>query len=161
MRSIFTGNEAQSALDAKFLIDAGLDVVFQIQILPVHYIFCSHSTEVLDLLESLFIHPMIQSFNHVFDDSETIVHDGGANLHSLSPHGHEFRRIFPVGNTSNGRNRQAQCFRIPGNLRSHVEGNRLDCRATITSMGSFAFNAGFRAHRVKIDRYDGTDRIDQ
>ena len=102
MRGVFTGNEAQPALDAKFLIDAGLDIVFQIQILPVHYIFCSHSTEVLDLLVSLFVHPMIQSLDHIFDDPETIVHDGGANLHSLSPHGHEFRRIFPVGNTSYG-----------------------------------------------------------
>ena len=104
---------------------------------------------------------MIQSFDHVFDDPESIVHDGGANLYSLSPHGHEFRRIFPIGNASYGRNRQALGFRIPGNLRSHIKGNRLDCRATITSMGSFAFNAGFRAHRVEIDRDDGTDRIDQ
>ena len=35
MRGVFTGNEAQPALDTKFLIDAGLDVVFELSLIHI------------------------------------------------------------------------------------------------------------------------------
>ena len=62
-------------------MDAGDDLVVQIEMLPLGDLGDGEAAEIVEGGEAFLIHPIRQAIDHVFDDAEAVVHGGGADLH--------------------------------------------------------------------------------
>ncbi len=159
VRAIPAGDVAKIAADALLLVDAGDDLVIQVQVLPVGDAGERKAAKILDAVEALGAHPVFQPLGHVFDDAIAVVHDRGAHLHGAAAEQDELRRIAPVCNASNARKRESRGG-IGHDLLDHVERDGLDGGAAIAAVGAFAIHVGARRQGVEIDAGDGVDGVD-
>ena len=67
----------------------------------------------------------------------------------------------PVADAADAANRQAMGGRVTGNLRHHVQRDRLHRRAAVTAMGALVTDDGVSDHAVKVDAGDRVDGVDQ
>ena len=152
---------AATAFDAQILVDDRLGDVVEIEILPIRDIRHSLADNLLNVGKALFVHIVGQTVDHVFDNLEAIGHGGWADLNIATAKRQKFRRIAPSGDAANTGNRQTRCFGIGGDFRHHVQRNRFDRRAAITTMGSLAVNRRLRRKCVEIDAHDRGYGVDQ
>ena len=161
MRGVLAGDVAAAALDAEVLVDLRLGDVVEVEVAPVGDIGHRAAGEVRYPLVAGLAHPVLQALDHLLDDLEAIGHGGGADLHVAGTQRNELRRIAPGGDAADAGNGQAVGFRIAGDFRHHVEGNRLHRRAAIAPVGALAVNGRRWRHAVEVDTHDGVDGVDQ
>src|SRR5882724_7359871 len=111
MRPIFAGNIAEVAPDALVIVDAGNALIAQVQCFPllnggngfpnqIHHTFVTFRIEII-----------VQAFDHIFDDAETVVHDRSANLHARRAQRNELGSVTPVADSADAGNWQPH-FRV-------------------------------------------------
>src|SRR6185437_14906407 len=94
--SVPAGGVAKAAADAGFGIDAGDDLVVEVEAAPVGDAVEGASAEVFDRGETLALHPLGELVLHAFDDAEAVVHRCGADLHGSAAEQQELRGVAPV-----------------------------------------------------------------
>ena len=107
MRAVPARDVAQVAADAFLAIDPRHDLVIQIQVLPLRDRGRREAAEIVDRAEAFFVHPVAQPVDHVFDDAEAVVHGRRAHLHRPAAQQDELRRVAPLANAADTRNRQS------------------------------------------------------
>ena len=80
MRGVFAGDVTQATVNAFVLIDFGDVMVIDVQIFPMRNFFNGFTNEIGRFLLPFFVHPIVQTFAHIFYNSETVCHGGGTNL---------------------------------------------------------------------------------
>src|SRR5262249_31800843 len=95
-----TGHVTELAADAFFGMNAGDDFVIEVEVLPLDDFGQRQPAEILDGSESLFVHPVAQTVDHVLHNAIAIMHGGGTNLHRPATQKDELGGIPPAGNST-------------------------------------------------------------
>ena len=161
VRGVLAGDVAQPALHAQVLVDPRLDVVLQIEELPVGDVADGVADEIVERAVALRIHPVRQPADHVVDDAETVMHGGGAHLHRARAQRHELGGVAPGADAADAADRLAVGFFVARDLRDHVQRDRLHGRPAIAAVRALAVDGGRGRHQVEIDAGDRIDGVDQ
>src|SRR5579885_1012343 len=157
--TIPAGGVAEGAADAFFLVDAGDDLVVEVEVLPLLNARKREAAKIIDARETFSAHPVGEAVGHVLDDAIAVMHDGGADLDGGAAEKEEFGGVAPVGDAADAGKRKSG-IRIALNLLAEMEGNGLDGGTAVTAVGGFAVNVGARREGVEIDSGDGVDGVD-
>ena len=104
VRSVFTSDETQATVDAFVLIDVGNVMVIDIEIFPMRDFLDGFSDEVGSFLIAFFVHPIVESFTHIFHYSEAVGHRCSTNWNRSGTEKHKLDGVFPCTYASNSRN---------------------------------------------------------
>ena len=148
VRAVPASGVAECAADALLFVDAGDDLIVEVEVLPLLDARHGQPAKVFDARESFFAHPVRQAVSHVFDDAIAIVHYRRAHLHAAATEQDEFSGIAPVRDSADTREGQDR-FRIGLNLLHHVQRDRLYRWPAVTAMRRFSVHvrAGNETYR--------------
>ena len=107
MGAVFTGNITKAAVNAFILVDLSDVMIIYIEVFPMGDFLNRFANEIIYGSKTFFIHPVIQSFAHIFNNPETVFHGGCAYLYIGCPKQHKFHRIPPGAYSANTGNRTA------------------------------------------------------
>ena len=82
MRGILAGNIAKSAVDTLGRIDARDDMIIHVEVFPIRECRDGLADKIGGADKAFFIHPVAKPLTKVFDDTETLLHHGGAYLNT-------------------------------------------------------------------------------
>src|SRR4051794_13309256 len=99
-------------MNALVLVDARHMMIIDIEVLPVCKRRNRFTYKIIQCLKTFFIHPVIQSFAQVFDDSKAVLHGGSTYLHCARAEEHEFNSILPRADATDARYRNISRCRI-------------------------------------------------
>src|SRR6185437_2552234 len=74
VRGIFAGDMAEAALDAGVLVDAGHDLVVEIEMLPVGHVGQRAADDGVEPIVAPRVEPVAEAVHHVVDDLEAVMH---------------------------------------------------------------------------------------
>ena len=78
---VFTNDITQTAMDAFILVDLGDVVKIDVQVFPMRDIVHGLADKIFQLLKAFLVHPVAESFAHVFNNAEAMFHRGSTHLH--------------------------------------------------------------------------------
>ena len=81
VRCVLTGNVTKPAVNAFVLVDVGNMVVVDVEVFPMGERGNAFADEIVNGLETFFIHVIVEPFAEVFNNAEAMLHGGSANLH--------------------------------------------------------------------------------
>ena len=160
MGAVPTRGVAELAANTFFLVNARYDFVVQVEMFPFLHPTEAEPPKIGNSCEIFLAHPVGKTVGHVFHNAIAVVHNRGANLHRSAAEQNKFRRIAPVGDTTDTGKRQA-CIRIRLHLLNHIERDRLDGRPAVSAVRGLTVHVGPRNERVEIDSRDGVDGVDR
>ncbi|MCY1192129.1 hypothetical protein D9M72_33840 [compost metagenome] len=161
VRGVLARNVAAPATNARLLVNVRYRFIVDVQVFPVGGMPHRLPAERFDSGMPMLVHPACQAVLHVLDDTEAMQHRCRAHLHGATAQGHELGGVTPVADAANATNRQAPRFRVAGDFRHHVQGDRLHCRTAVTAMGTLVPDNRVGHHAVQVDAGDRVDGVDQ
>ncbi len=127
------GDVAEIAADAFFGMNAGDDLVVQVQMFPLGDFRNRVTEEIADRRKAFCVHPIAQPIDHVFHDAVAIVHRGGTHLHRTAAEQDELGGLAPSGNAADAGDGNADVG-IGSDLLHHVQGDWLHGGAAIAAV---------------------------
>src|SRR5690348_16326897 len=107
VRAVLAGRDAQVAPDAFARVDLRDGLVVQIEIAPLRIRRHRLADEVVELLEAVRAHVLLEALDHVLDDAITAQHDLGAHLDRARAEEQELDGVAPVGDAADAADGQA------------------------------------------------------
>src|ERR1700722_19845264 len=120
-------------------------LVVEIEIAPVAHVCHGAPAEIFDAAESVGVHVLRQTVNHVLHDTKAVMHRRGADLHGGGAQGDVFGSIIPEADTADTAGGNAHCF---CHDRKEMQRNRFHCRTAIASVRGLASYSGPRSERL-------------
>ena len=81
VRCVFAGDVTKPAVNAFVLVDVGNVVIVDVEVFPMRECGHAFADEIVNGLESFFIHVIVEAFAEVLNYAEAMFHGRGANLH--------------------------------------------------------------------------------
>ena len=161
VRGVLAGNMATTTANARLLVYLGDDLIVDVQVLPIRGVAHRPPGKRLQVGMALGVHPARQAILHFFNDAKPMQHRRRAHLHRAAAQGDEFRGVAPGADTADAADRQAVGLWVTGDFGDHVQRNRLDRRAAVTTMGALGTDHWQGDHALQVHAGDGVDGVDQ